>query len=77
MKNNQFLMNAVVFKANVLRQISATTFSVCKINTNVPRALSYTIYLEIGLSTSRCPRKHGGCDVTGVKLGYGVHAVNH
>ena len=41
------------------------------------RSLSYTIYLEIGLSTSRCPRKHGGCDVTGVKLEYGVHAVNH
>ena len=26
---------------------------------------------------SCCPRKHGGCDVTGVKLGYSVHAVNH
>ena len=34
--------------------------------------LSYTIYLEIGLSTSRCPRKHGGCDVTGVMGKAGV-----
>ena len=26
-----------------------------------------------------CPlsRKHGDCDITGVKLGYDVHAVNH
>ena len=38
------------------------------------KPLSYTIYLEIGLSTSRCPRKHGGCDVTGVKpLSYTIY----
>ena len=40
-------------------------------------ALSYTIYLEIGLSTSKCPQKHGGFDVTGVQLGYAVNAVYH
>ena len=39
--------------------------------------LSYTIYLEIGLSTSKCPQKHGGFDVTGVQLGYAVNAVYH
>ena len=38
--------------------------------------LSYTIYLEIGLSTSRCPRKHGGCDVTGVKHGKATELYN-
>ena len=40
-------------------------------------ALSYTIYLEIVLSAAECPQKHGGCDVTGVNLGYDVHAVIH
>ena len=39
--------------------------------------LSYTIYLEIVLSAAECPQKHGGCDVTGVNLGYDVHAVIH
>ena len=41
----------------------------------VSEALSYSIYLEIELSTSKGPQKHGGFDVTGVQLGYTVNAV--
>ena len=41
------------------------------------KTLSYTIYLEIVLSAAERPQKHGGCDVTGVNLGYDVHAVIH
>ena len=79
-KNTRSCTHGTKLKEIEIRKFERNMFNYAKANYTLcgeKWTLSYTIYLEIGLSAAECPQKHGGCDVTGVNLGYDVHAVIH